>query len=149
MQSVGLTMDDMTPQERMELQSAIVRERQFVMGFADAVEAGSKANGGKLGAFAHRIDLWVNRYDALKAKALTMAKADTKLEWVLHANESCNDCLRLGGKVKRASVWRRNNLYPQAPQLDCMQGASGVPVCKCQLVPTDKPVSRGRLPLVR
>ncbi len=38
---------------------------------------------------------------ALEPELIKMAKADAKLEWVLHADESCNDCLRLGGKVKQ------------------------------------------------
>jgi len=146
--SINLTPDDMTRDERTALRSAIVRETQFIDGLAIAVEKNSKANGGKLYSLYGRLELWVNRYNGIKAQALTLAKSDPPLEWIQHAEESCNDCDKLSGQVRRASTWDSLGLRPQAPQLECMESAGGIPVCRCELVPTDKPLSRGRVPSV-
>ena len=57
---------------------------------------------------------------------------------------NCNSCLKLDGKVKRASWWTENNVLPRvpgAPWLACKGWR-----CQCGLFPTDKPLSRGRMP---
>jgi hypothetical protein len=73
-----------------------------------------------------------------------MACEDQKLQWVMGpTKEHCNSCLRLSNKIKRASYWRRVNVYPQSPpnpNLEC--NGFGL----CQLLPTDERCSPGPLP---
>ena len=142
----GITPDEFTETENRVIDEIIEDQISYVEGFGDAVEAGSKANGGKLSAFDWRIDLWVNVYETAKTRGQTLACADKKYRWVLAASESCKSCLKLNGKVKRGSVWEAAGIYPRNPNLECMQSANGVPVCKCELVETNEPASRGRLP---
>ncbi len=57
---------------------------------------------------------------------------------------NCSSCLKLDGKVKRASWWTENNVLPRvpgAPWLACKGWR-----CQCGLFTTDKPLSRGRMP---
>lgn len=64
---------------------------------------------------------------------------------------NCGSCSKLAGKVKRASQWRAAGLGPQSgpmhvlpnPALEC-----GGYECKCSLMPTTEPMSKGRLPAV-
>ena len=150
MASVGLQYpEDMTSEEQNALRLAIYDENQYIFGFGEAIEQGSKANGGKLGTQFQRVELWVKRYLNLVNQARQMAQNDPVLEWMLSAKESCTSCLRLNGQRRRASVWAASDLRPQHPnKLNCMISAGGVDVCKCQLVPTDQPPTRGRIPRV-
>ena len=144
----GILPEDLTAEERQALQSATVQENGYIAGFADTIEEKSKANGGKLGPLLVRAELWVKRYNDLRNRAKEMACGDQKLKWKMHPEkEHCKSCLKLNGKVKRASVWRNNDVRPQHPtKLECMVGAGGPSVCGCEFVVTDEPCSRGPLP---
>jgi hypothetical protein len=137
--------EEMTPMERGALEYNIRFEEQWVAGLAEAVINGSKANGGKLKPLFARADVWIGRWSGIRSEARAMACADGKLEWVLGpAEESCTSCSKLAGKVKRASWWYDNGILPRvhaAWYLSC-----GGWKCKCELVPTEKPLSRGRMP---
>lgn len=147
MKVAGLSFADITPEEQMELANFKISERQFIFGFGEAVEAGSKENGGKLGPLFSRVELWVQRWQAVKSRALSMAQSDGLFEWVLSAQESCTSCLKLQGQTRRLSVWQRLDIRPQHPRkLECEISSGGITVCKCSLVPSQGPSSRGRLP---
>ena len=147
MKQAGLAPEDMTSDEELRLFQMIIEETNFIIPFADAIIAGNKASGGKLGPLLTRVDKWIARYTNVKNQALQMAKNDPVLEWVLSAKESCPSCLKMNGQRRRASVFARLDIRPQHPRkLECMRSAGGVDVCKCELVPTDQPPSRGRLP---
>jgi len=140
----GVLPVDLSPEERMALQQAIVNEMSFIAKFADAIMAGSKARGGKLQPLLTRVSRWAARYTDLQNRVRLMACEDQKLQWVRGpTKEPCNSCLRLSGKIKRASYWRRVNVYPQSPpnpNLEC--NGFGL----CQLLPTDERCSPGPLP---
>lgn len=141
----GLAPDELSNDELNALQDHINEQFQYIPGFADAVEEGSKANGGKLQPLFDRSELWVIRYRQIGSEARAMACADKKLEWRLGATEKhCRSCLALNGQVRRGSYWTDSGILPRVPgasYLDC-----GGWRCDCDLVPTDKPMSRGRLP---
>lgn len=146
LQSVGLSYpDDMTPEERAALQDAITNEIGFTFQFGIDIEQNSKANGGKLTPLLQRVEMWVNRYHAINARALTMVQSDPALKWIMDPRkENCSSCAKLNGKVKRASFWRDNGILPAvagAPYLEC-QGFN----CGCVLQPVNEPLSKGRLP---
>lgn len=140
----GITPAELTPEERLAMQAAIWDEYNYIGGFASAIEAGSKGNGGKLGPLMTRAKLWVNRYKDITNRAKTMACGDQKLVWVLGKTEQhCSSCLKLTDKVKRASQWERAGIRPQHPDLEC-----GGWRCDCSLEPTDAPMSMGPLPSI-
>ena len=143
----GIEIDDLTGEEMFLLRSRIVQDQVYAGNLGLAVEDGSKANGGKLYSFYPRADLWAKSYNELRNTARVIACDNQKLKCIVTAKESCPSCLKLKGKVKRASYWREHDIHPQhRGKLECMIGAGGVPVCRCRFERTDEPISKGPLP---
>lgn len=144
MKDCGVQPDEMTSQESAALLRRIVYEHQWIDGFANAIEQGSKANGGALTTLYNRAEIWIGRWEGVRTEARVMACADKKLKWTLGPTEHCSSCTRLDGQVRRASFWNDKGILPRihdAPYLDC-HGFR----CQCTLEPTDDPLSRGPLP---
>lgn len=140
--SVGVQPADLTWQERTAIQNIYLDEIHFVPDLLGAVQAGSKANGGKLAPLISRAQMWGLRYADVVNRARVMAGADKPLEWVLGpTKDHCVDCARLAGKVKRSSYWQREGIAPQSHDLAC-----GGWRCQCSLEPTDKSCTPGPLP---
>ena len=141
----GILPADLSPTERAAIAQAIAGELGHIDSFATEIEAGSKANGGKVGPLLARAEMWILRYQDVVNRAKVMACADQKLEWVLGlTKEHCSTCLKLTGKVKRASYWQQVGVRPQSPPnplLEC-----GGWACLCNLIITDAPMSKGPLP---
>jgi len=145
----GIKPNELTPEERQAMQTTIFKEISFTDGFATFIEKNSKAEGGKWGTVAAKANTWVNRYNDARNEAKVSACADQKLQWVFNAlgitKNPCNTCqFKLNGKVKRASYWKRVGVRPQNPpngKILCSGWG-----CLCDLVPTDKPLSKGPLP---
>lgn len=137
----GIKPSEYTPEEKAALALFIYNQMGFVPGFADAIESGSKKNGGKLGPLMQRGGLWVNRYKQASNQATGMACKNKKLKWVYGDTLHCRDCLKLNGRVYRASVWQSMGISPQSSKLAC-KGYR----CQCRWVETDEPLTRGRPP---
>ena len=146
--SCGVSEDELTLDERVVLNDSINAELLFIGDFADAIIDKSKANGGKLMPLFGRINKWITRYNGLVQRAKQMACKDQKLKWIVNSKETCVDCMRLRNQVRRASVWREKDIYPQNPNLECMESAGGVPVCLCDFKETTEPASRGPVPKI-
>jgi len=143
----GIGLDDLTEEEMFLLRSRILQDQIYADNLGLAVETNSKANGGKLYSFYPRADLWANGYVEIQNTAKLMACEDQKFQWIITAKESCPSCIKLAGKVKRASYWKKSDVHPQhRSKLDCMISAGGVPVCKCYFEKTDAPITPGQLP---
>lgn len=140
----GISPDEMTDAEKSAMNSFINGQIGWVIGFAADIQAHSQAGGHELEPLLVRMQLWVLRYNEARERGKAMACADKKLMWVLGIAEHCKSCIRLNGKVKRASVWAALGIIPRvagAVYLIC-RGYN----CQCNFVETDKPVSRGPLP---
>jgi len=138
----GIMPADLTPEEKAAMRQAIFHETNYITRLAADVEAGSKANGGKLAPLMARAETWINRYNDIVNRAKLMACEDQKLAWRLGpTRDHCVDCSRLNGRVKRASQWERYDIRPQSPLLAC-----GGWRCLCMLEVTDEPSSKGPLP---
>lgn len=135
--------DELTLEELSRLQEEINNDLLYVMNFAAAIVNNSKLNGGKLGPLLSRTVYWNDRYQQVRDIAKTMACADQKYQWVLNPAEHCTSCLKLDGKVKRGSTWSAANVYPKNWDLLVCGGG-----CKCDLTPTDLPLSPGPLPVL-
>lgn len=141
----GIAPNELTSAEKSKLQQAINYEFQWIHGYATAIEENSQANGGKLSPLFSRAEIWIGRWEGVKSEARTMACGNKKLKWILGTTEkSCSSCLKLDGKVKRASYWEEKGILPRvhgASYLEC-KGFR----CDCTLQVTDEPMSRGPLP---
>ena len=136
----GISPSEQTPDEEARLRMEINLEIGYLYQFAWDISSNNKYNGGKLSTIFNRLDMWVNKYGMIRGLARTYACEDEKLMWVMMPlKEHCRDCLRLDGKVYRRSTWRKYNIYPRMPNLEC-----GGYHCGCDLVPTSEPLSRGR-----
>ena len=138
----GILPEEFTTDELDFLDEMIYAAWDPSISFADQIETNRRALGGKLGPLYTRAELWINKYDAVKALAQRIACRDQKLAWVYNPRkEHCEDCLNLHGRVYRASVWDRYGIAPQSPGLAC-----GGWRCGCRFVVTDDPVTPGRPP---
>jgi len=117
MKSVGLQPADMTPEERIKLQQIIVEETRHLTPFLDAIERGSKANGGKLGPLMNRAKMWANRFRDVENQARQSAQNDPILMWQYGDTKHCGDCLRLNEKKKRASTGGARAFVPKVQNL--------------------------------
>lgn len=142
--SVGIQPEDRTEQEQNVLDDRIDSEFEHVLPFGRDIQAGSKANGGLMRPLMQRAEMWILRYTDVENEARTLAANDPKLVWQWDpVKEHCTTCARLNGQVRRASFWR-TRVLPQSPPNEKL--VCGGWKCGCGLKPTEKPISRGRLP---
>lgn len=144
----GIKPEERTPEETTELNEMIIYNQSFVVKFGDWLSNNDQESGAKLGNAFNRAALWINRYDEVKSQAQLMACKDQKLRWQWNPaiEQHCSTCRALNGRVHRASVWRRIDIYPQDTRqgkLEC-RGFN----CGCVFVPTSDPATRGRIPKV-
>lgn len=140
-QECGLSPDEITEEESAVLKQKINGQFQYILGLADAIEA-AKENEEAVTTLFDRIELWVNRYDEVFQLGRTLFCGDKKMKWRRDpAKDSCPDCVKFDGRVYRASVWAKNNVYPKSPDLAC-----GGFRCGCNLEETDDPITKGRVP---
>ncbi len=149
MMEVDLTPADMTAKERAALNAATNAAVGAVRNFQHFIVAQIKRKEDDPTlrfeqAVGPRVNIWINGYGAIAARAAAMAGKDQKLEWRLGVAEHCVSCLKLNGKVKRASWWIDNQVLPRVPASEVL-ACHGFN-CQCGLFPTDKPLSRGRMP---
>lgn len=140
MRSCGLEPSDITPEEDSARVRFITSQLGYVSGLAQAIVS-AKLNGQNFSVIAPRLDLWANRWNEANNMAKAMACSDQKQVWVLGATDHCATCLKMAGKVKRASQWSANGVLPQGSNLAC-----GGWRCQCSLQDTNLPMSKGRLP---
>lgn len=147
---MGIQYDELSQEELGHLNIAIQYEHQWIPGLMDAVieqrekrEAGDKT--ATITPLFQRLEIWAGRYEGVQSQARAMAGADQKLMWDRGATKNaCRSCLVLSYKVKRASWWFDSGILPRvhgAYYLAC-RGF----LCLCQLIPTDAPMSKGRMP---
>lgn len=138
----GIKPDEFDDTELGVRDQIIDAEGGYVRPFADDILEKSKAEGGKLDPLLYRCTLWAAKYDQVVQRAKALTGENQKLEWVYDPKkEHCPDCQKLNGKVKRAKDWDAAGLFPKSRRLKC-RGYH----CGCDLVPTKKPISKGKLP---
>ena len=120
MMEVDLTPADMTAKERAALNAATnaavgaVRNLQrFIVAQVKRKEDDPTLRFEQ--AVGPRVNIWINGYGAIAARAAAMAGKDRPMAWRLGTAEHCSSCLRLDGKVKRASWWADNGILPRVP----------------------------------
>jgi hypothetical protein len=142
--AVGIEPNELTSEELAELETTINGEISHIYGFALEISGHDKASGGKLAPLLSRAEMWSAKYLTVKSHAMMMAGGDKKLKWVINpVKEHCSDCVRLDGRVYRASIWARYNLRPRMRLLKC-----GGWRCGCRFEVTNDPVTPGRPPSI-
>lgn len=138
----GINPNETTAEEDARLRLEINTEIGYLYGFANDVYNANRASGGLLRDLNRRLGMWVNKYGMIRNLARTYACEDRKKKWVMNPRkEHCESCLRLDGRVYRASTWQRYNIYPRMPRLRC-----GGFWCGCDFEDTDEPCTPGRPP---
>ncbi len=141
----GIAPADLTPEESVALENVIGTEFGYVADFTNDILARDKASGTKIASHLFRADQWAERWPEVLSQAEVMACKDAKMIWRLGASKvHCDDCLRLNGKVKRASTWAVAGLHPKAYKLQCGPGRH----CRCSLTRTSLPLTPGPLPVI-
>ncbi len=145
---VGVKPDELTNTEILERTRLVVTQESYITGVIDFIEKNSKANKGKLGTVFKRADLWIKAAVNAQNLGKETAKDDPKFKWVISetTKDHCVSALKLSGKVKRLSQWKKANIRPQSPNLECMSQAGGIVVCTCRFEITTEALSKGRLP---
>lgn len=141
----GIAFDELSEGELTALKEITEGQFEYIEGFRDFIDENSKPNAGKLDTAFKRSSLWINRYLEAVNQAKTMACKDQKLKWVINARgkgcrEHCSSCMKLNGKVKRASYWDKVGIRPQSSVLEC-----GGWRCCCGFEVTSEPVYRGQI----
>lgn len=120
-----------------ELMTMILREFEFVDGYAADIVA-ARAAGSGFEQFQTRAAIWANRYaEAVNRANELIAEANgNNLMWVYGDTEHCETCQALNGIVAPASTWMQLSIHPQEPPNDILE--CGGWRCQCRLEPTDK-----------
>lgn len=146
-EEVGVSPEDMKPEDLQILNSIIDNEAQYVEGLAGDImqaRADEMAREQFDSQFGSRVDIWGNRYTETENRSKMHFGGKQRLEWVLGATEKhCTTCLALNGIIAFAEEWEESGVQPQAPPnpvLEC-----GGWKCDCSLVPTDRRRSAGAL----
>lgn len=142
---VGISSEDYTRQDRTLRDEIIDEELTHVPDLLDFLDGIANDPNAHFSDANYRVDLWKKRFDDMRSRAKVILGKDAKGEWVVDpVKEHCPSCLKLNGIVKRWSFWQEHGVLPKAPpnpMLEC-----GGYQCGCDIKPTDKPISRGRLP---
>jgi hypothetical protein len=142
---VGISPEDYTQQDTFLRDEVIQQEQWHVNELADFMFKLANDPNAKLSDANSRLELWAARFDDMRTRAKVILGKDAKAEWVVGpTEESCPSCQKLNGVVKRYSFWQSHGVLPQAPPNPMLQ--CGGWNCLCELVTTDKPVRKGRMP---
>jgi len=136
----GVLPNEATPQEYALLYEEISNNVTRIGDLADYI-AGQR-DGGKWSSVESRLDMWANRYGALRTKVGAQAAGDKKQQWILgRTEEHCQACYGVAGRVYRNSTWMANNCLPRSQAL-CCNGFR----CDCSLVDTEARITPGPFP---
>lgn len=137
----GILENELTEEELQAREDFILNQFAHIGGFADAIEANPKGTG-KLDPLMTRAEMWANAYDGAFEKAFGMAAGNKKLKWFYSPEKNhCEDCAKYNGRVYRANIWAKYQIFPKMWHLACR----GVH-CACFFVETDEPATPGRPP---
>lgn len=109
----SISPDERTPEEVARLREFVLNQMSFTFNLAEFVEANTQAEGGLLRTSLKRLPPWINRYNEVVAIASEMSCGDQKLIWLIGVAEHCPSCLKLNGRVMRASRWAELDVHPQ------------------------------------
>jgi hypothetical protein len=135
---VGVSPDEMTPDDMAIIEAIINNENDFIDRLAGDIQADKDAGMTRDDfdkQYGARTDLWAQRYVETVNRAHMQFGAKERMIWELGSTEEhCETCQQLDGIVAFGSEWEQAHLQPQAPpnaQLACSGWR-----CDCRLTPT-------------
>ena len=141
----GILPDEFTPAERTQLNQEVYTNIDRIEGVAVFILKNSRKTGGKWRTVVNRLEMWQNRYDAVRTRGAALACKNKKKEWGLSViratKDHCSTCLGFAGRVYRYQTWVENDALPQGQRLAC-----GGLKCGCGLIDTDKRITPGPFP---
>jgi hypothetical protein len=141
---IGIAEEDLIAPDWKDLDAIVTEEQSHLADLDKFMETLARDRTAKLSDADSRLNMWKNTFEDVRSQAKVILGKDEKLEWVYGDTEHCDSCMKLNGIVKRASFWRSHDLLPRNPpnpKIDC-----GGWNCQCRLEPTDKKITRGKLP---
>lgn len=138
----GILLGELSASEQTQLENAIFGQINYIHGFAEFIEQNTKELGGKWTPIYNRIQMWANKYPAVRTLAASLACASKKKVWRLGPTEvHCKTCAGFEGRVYRYKIWQSNNALPQSSKLEC----NGIR-CLCFFEDTDERITPGPFP---
>lgn len=141
----GILPDELSANELAQREAAIFEQINYIHGFAEFIEQNTKELGGKWTPIYNRIQMWGNKYAAVRTLAASLACKNKKKVWRLNlvrvTKEHCRSCAGFAGRVYRYGVWQRNGALPQGFRLEC----SGLH-CGCGFEDTEERITPGPFP---
>jgi hypothetical protein len=147
--SCGIASAELTVDERIRRDMIIIEQRNYIFGFLEWVNIHRRDGENKLpwASINSRTNTWGNAWNKAYNEGKARACANQKLKWVLHGRRitkvSCVDCKKQNGRIYRASVWAKWQIFPQSFQLACKGFNCG---CAFQDAGPDERTNRGRPP---
>lgn len=123
--SCGILPGDLTMDEVIRRDMIIIQQRGYIAEFLTWVYTHRRDGPSKLlwRQIQPRVNMWGNAWNRSFNEAKVRACANQPTRWVLHGRhrtkQPCSDCLKMNGRVYRASVWSKHNIFPQSPNLAC------------------------------
>ena len=135
----GITDPELTDEDAQWVGEWFAQQRKYIISLSDAIYKDDVVSEDEARG---KPAMWYNKSIApAYHEGLASASKNAAYEWVIGATEEhCRSCLSLNGQVRRMSYWKAR-ILPQSSELVC-KGFQ----CRCNLVPTRKRLSRGRLP---
>jgi hypothetical protein len=128
------------PESQLILEQLIDDEVAYVQGFADDLQAATKAI--TLDNIRKRVGIWANQFSRLRNRAMLYFGGEKRLRWQEGDTiEKCGTCLGLDGQVRTAREWAALNIQPQDRQLEC-----GGWNCECKFIVTNEPITNRPIP---
>lgn len=126
-------------EEKVYIETHVVKQRQYVNNLADKIYAKEKAITDAQAE--QKPSMWYSKsisplYEAGKMSA----EKNAMMEWVYGDADHCSDCIQLNGQRHRMKTFFSKGILPRSDLLSC-NGFN----CKCSLIRTDGS-ARGRLP---
>lgn len=132
-ESVDVSADEFTPDDRAVIDAIIAEEKSHVSGLLEFLDGLAQDPTKNLGMADGRLRMWVNRYEDVVSRARVHFGGKARLQWKLGEAEHCTTCLALNGIVAWALEWDEAGIKPKSPDLEC-KGYN----CACTLEPTDR-----------
>jgi hypothetical protein len=137
----GMRENGLDPKENMtdalesKLQDAIVKEYDYLRGFAEDIEKAAENKTGFEGLY-NRAEMWQNRYiDITNRATMATADPDSLFRWDYGQTEKhCATCASVVGQIHTRAEWDDIGIEPQSRDLDC-----GGWQCDCRFVLVEPP----------
>ncbi len=119
----GIAPDELSLDEQIRRDMLIVQQRQYIPEFLAWVNVHRRDGPDKLfwRQILPRTRSWANAWNRAYNEAQARACGNEKLMWVVHGlkmtKKTCKDCKKLNGRIYRASIWSKHNIYTQSAQL--------------------------------